>query len=29
MNNEENQENVDPSDIEVSGAEVVTPTDEQ
>jgi hypothetical protein len=29
MNNEENQENVDSSDIEVSGAEVVTPTDEQ
>ena len=28
-NNEENQENVDSSDIEVSGAEVVTPTDEQ
>jgi hypothetical protein len=29
MNNEENQENVDSSDIEVNGAEVVTPTDEQ
>ena len=29
MNNEENQENVDSSDIEVSGAEVVTPTDDQ
>ena len=29
MNNDENQENVDSSDIEVSGAEVVTPTDEQ
>jgi hypothetical protein len=29
MNGEDNQENVDPSNIEVSGAEVVTPTDEQ
>ena len=29
MNNDENQESVDHSDIEVSGAEVVTPTDEQ
>jgi hypothetical protein len=29
MNNDENQENVNPSDIEVNGAEVVTPTDEQ
>ena len=29
MNNDENQENVDHSNIEVSGAEVVTPTDEQ
>ena len=29
VENEENQENVDSSDIEVSGAEVVTPTDEQ
>jgi hypothetical protein len=28
MNNGENQENVDSSDIEVSGAEVVTPTEE-
>lgn len=29
MNNDENQENVDPSNIDVNGAEVVTPTDEQ
>lgn len=29
MNGDDNQENVDPSDIDVNGAEVVTPTDEQ
>jgi hypothetical protein len=29
MNGEEEQVNVDASDIKVNGAEVVTPTDEQ
>jgi hypothetical protein len=29
MNGDDNQENVDTSDIDVNGAEVVTPTDEQ